>query len=66
MTDKERYEFAMRENHDLREKQKQYKEANNVLSTHLVKQAAVIEVIEVLQEKINELKKITATTKYLA
>lgn len=54
MTDKERYEFAIRENHELREALKQYKEANNVLNTHLVKQAAVI---EVLQEKINELKK---------
>jgi len=54
MTDKERYEFAMKENHELREELKQYREVNAVLNSQLVKQAAVI---EMLQEKLE------ATTK---
>lgn len=51
MTDKERYEFAMRENHELREELKAYKAANQELNNHLVKQAAVIKLLQERQTK---------------
>lgn len=42
MTDKERYEAAMEENHKLREELKDWKEAYNATTNEEIKQAAVI------------------------
>jgi len=46
MTDKERYEFAMKENHELREQLKAYKEANKELNAQLAKQIKEIELLK--------------------
>lgn len=42
MTDKERYEAAMEENHKLREELKDWKEAYNATTEELISQSAVI------------------------
>lgn len=42
MTDKERYEAAMEENHKLRKELKDWKEAYNETTNEAIKQAAVI------------------------
>lgn len=56
MTDKERYEAAMEENHRLREELKDWKEAYNIMINESIKHAKII----ITQAKqISKLKKLT-------